>query len=175
MTPTWNDLADRFGATVDSIDDWEAASPCEGWNARDVLTHVIETQRDFLTGQGCDLGERLDFANPAGAWHGHDERIRGLLADPAVAEREYDGHFGRTTIGATLTTFYGFDLVAHRWDLARSAGREVRFDDAELALLEASIDGFGEHLYADGICRPALPVDGDADRQTHVLARLGRR
>ena len=34
-----------------------------------------------------------------------------------LPRREYDGFFGRTTIGATLDNFYGFDLVVHGWDL----------------------------------------------------------
>lgn len=167
--------ADRFGDAVAGMQDWAAASPCEGWTAADVVNHVVGTQRDFLTAQGVDLGPAPDgSADPAHAWRAHDERVRALLADPAVAGRTYDGFFGPTTVGATLATFYGFDLVAHRWDLGRAADREERFDDGELDLLERSVAGFGEHLYAEGICRPALAPPADADRQTRVLALLGR-
>ena len=62
--------------------------------------------------------------DPAQAWHAHDRHLRELLADPAVADLEYDGVFGRSTIGAAITTFYGFDLIVHRWDLAQSAGHD---------------------------------------------------
>ncbi|HET7802317.1 MAG TPA: TIGR03086 family metal-binding protein [Humibacillus xanthopallidus] len=171
-------LADRFGAVVDRLDDadWERDSPCEGWSARDVLHHVVSTQRDFLAKHGFDAGADADAeADPRGAWHAHDERLRDLLTDPAVAAHEYDGVFGRTTVGASIVTFYGFDLVVHRWDIAAAAGLDERFDDRELDMIESSADGFGEHLYDDGVCKPAVSSAADADRQARILARLGRR
>ena len=175
-------LADRFGCVVDRLDDadWGRASPCEGWTARDVLHHVISTQRDFLAQHGIDASTPTDVStdistDPDGAWRGHDDQVRALLADPAVASLEYDGVFGRTTVGASLVTFYGFDLVVHRWDIAAAAGLDERLDDSELDMIESSADGFGEHLYDDGVCKPAVTTPAGADRQTRVLARLGRR
>ncbi|TQM57374.1 TIGR03086 family metal-binding protein [Humibacillus xanthopallidus] len=171
-------LADRFGAVVDRLADadWERDSPCESWTARDVLHHVVSTQRDFLAQHGFDasIGTEVE-ADPRAAWHAHDERLRVLLADPAVAAHEYDGVFGRTTVGASIVTFYGFDLVVHRWDIAAAAGLDERFDDRELDMIESSADGFGEHLYDDGVCKPAVSTPADADRQVRILARLGRR
>jgi hypothetical protein len=66
-------------------------------------------------------------------------------------------------------------MVVHRWDVARATGGDEALTDAELDRTEAGADSFGEALHMDGICAPALPVDADADRQTSVLARLGRR
>src|SRR3954452_1820700 len=123
-------LADRFGAVVDRLDeaDWGRDSPCEGWSARDVLHHVVSTQRDFLARHGVDASTGRDAEwDPRAAWHAHDERLRSLLAAPTVASHEYDGVFGRTTVGATMVTFYGFDLVVHRWDIATAAGLDERF------------------------------------------------
>ena len=171
-------LADRFGEVVDRLDDadWGRSSPCEGWSAGDVLHHVISTQRDFLAQRGVDAATATDvLTDPRGAWHGHDDRVRTLLADPDVALREYDGVFGRTTVGASLVRFYGFDLVVHRWDIATAAGLDERLDDSELSMIESAADGFGGHLYDDGICKPAVPAPVGADRQSRVLARLGRR
>lgn len=167
--------SESFDAVVGGIVDWDAASPCDGWTARDVLEHVVGTQREFLAGQGLELGAQPDLADPLTAWRSHDARVRALLADPAVADREFQGFFGPATIGATLVRFYGFDLIVHRWDLAASAGRDERFTDAELDTLELAMAGFGENLYGDGICKPALEVPEGAGCQTSVLARLGRR
>jgi hypothetical protein len=66
-------------------------------------------------------------------------------------------------------------VLVHRWDIARAAGRDERFTEAELDVIDASAQGFGSGLYQEGICRPALDVSGGTDRQTRVLARLGRR
>lgn len=183
---TYARLADALGAVVDRVptDRWDSPSPCEGWSARDVLAHVVTSQRQFLAERGIDAStsHHLDVDDPAGsstdaraAWHAHDERMRELLADPAVAGLEYDGVLGRTTVGRTIVAFHGFDLVVHRWDLATAAGLDERLSADELDTLERSADGFGDHLYDDGVCAPALPVPEGADRQERLLARLGRR
>jgi uncharacterized protein (TIGR03086 family) len=154
---------------------WTHPSPCTDWSARDVLQHMIETQRSFLVERGLDLGEVPDVAaDPVAAWRDHAKRVAEAIADDAVADSEYDGFFGRTTVGATLAQFYVWDMVVHRWDIARASGVDAGLTDAELDQIESGADSFGEALYMDGICRPGAPVPADADRETRVLARLGR-
>ena len=166
--------ADTFTALLATPDaDWGAASPCEGWSAADVVDHVVDTQRSFLAQRHADLGER-PTGTPPQVWGAHDDAVRRLLADDAFAATTYDGFFGPTTVGETLTRFYGFDLLVHQWDLARAFGRDVVWDEEQMDRIEQALDGFGEHLYADGICRPALDVGDDAPRQTRLLARMGR-
>ena len=170
------ELADGFSSAVAVVPDdgWDAPSPCEGWTARDVVSHVIETQRSFLTGHGVDLGAAPDPTAPAEAWDRHRSSVAAALADPAVAGRSYDGHFGPTTVGDTMVRFYGFDLTAHRWDVAAAAGFDWRFSDEDLDFLDTGADGFGPALYAEGICKPGVEAGDDADRQARVLAKLGR-
>ncbi|TFV61299.1 TIGR03086 family protein [Geodermatophilus sp. DF01-2] len=154
---------------------WTNPSPCEGWSAADVIGHMIETQREFLTTHGVDLGEAPDVAaDPAGAWRRHAKRVADALADDALAATEFDGFFGRTTVGAAIEQFYVWDMLVHRWDLARAVGAADRFTDDELDRIEAAAELDGEALYMEGICEPAVDVPDDADRQTRVLARLGR-
>ncbi len=174
---TYAHLAGPFGAVVDRLSDtdWARPSPCEGWTARDVLDHVVTTQCQFLASHGVDATTSPAVsADPVAAWLAHDERMRELLADPDVAGITYDGVFGTTSVGDSIVTFYGFDLVVHRWDIAAAAGLDERFGDDELDLVETSAEGFGEHLYDEGVCRPALRPRVGADRQERILARLGR-
>lgn len=178
MTPhleQYERMADPFGRVVAGITDWGAASPCAGWTARDVLAHVVDTQRDFL-GKHTDLGPAPDLTgDPAAGWRAHDDQVRALLGDPALAATEFEGHFGPATVGDTLIRFYGFDLLVHRWDLARSAGADERLSGHELGVIEAAVEGFGESLYSPGICERPVEVREDADRQARTLALLGRR
>ncbi|NEK84426.1 TIGR03086 family protein [Blastococcus saxobsidens] len=154
---------------------WAAPSPCEGWTAADVVGHLLQTQRDFLTTHGVDLGTAPDVAaDPAAAWRAHAQRVAAALADDAVPAREFDGFFGPTTVGAAFEQFYVWDMVVHRWDVARAVGADPGLTDAELDRIEAGADSFGPALHMDGICRPAVEVPADADRQTRALARLGR-
>ncbi|WP_028280873.1 maleylpyruvate isomerase family mycothiol-dependent enzyme [Arthrobacter sp. H5] len=158
-----------------AVGDWSASSTCEDWTVRGVLDHLIDTQRDFLAQHALDIGPRPQTSeDPLSAWTTHSSKVQGLLDTPKVESAPFDGFFGPTTVGATLATFYGFDLVVHRWDIARSIGLDNHFSEGELDLIEVSLDGFGEHLYMEGICKPALPVPDDADRETRLLARMGR-
>ncbi|CAM3680090.1 TIGR03086 family metal-binding protein [Occultella aeris] len=156
-------------------DGWSASSPCEGWSARDVVRHLIETQREFLTGQELHLGPAPDVdADPAAAWRVHSARVSALLADPAISAQGFDGFFGPTTIGATFERFYVWDMVVHRWDIARATGGDEALTEYELDMIEAGADSFGPTLYMDGICGQAVDPPDGADRQTRLLARLGR-
>ncbi|MGY1707334.1 TIGR03086 family metal-binding protein [Geodermatophilus sp. SYSU D00697] len=170
--------ADRpLTALLDAVphEAWTAPSPCQGWSARDVVRHMVETQRDFLTGRGVDLGEQPDVdADPAAAWREHARRVAAAIADDAVAGAGFDGFSGPTTVGATLERFYVWDMLVHRWDVARATGVEAGFTDEELDRIEQGAEGFGDALYTEGICAPAVEAPADADRATRVLARLGR-
>jgi uncharacterized protein (TIGR03086 family) len=164
-------------AVLDAVptDAWDRPSTCEGWTVREVVRHLVQTQRDFLTERGLDLGEEPDVdADPAAAWRAHATRVTAAVSDEAVSEQAYDGFFGPTTVGATLERFYVWDMVVHRWDVARSVGADPALTDAELDRVESGADAFGDALYMEGICRPGVQPSADAGREARVLARLGR-
>jgi len=158
------------------VDRWDRPSPCEEWVARDVVRHLIQTQRDFLSGRGIDLGPAPDTdSDPAAAWRAHARRVGDLLARPEVAMAGYDGYFGPTTVGDTVGQFYVPDMVVHRWDIASAVDADPTLTDDELDRMEASIDSWGEAMYTAGICKPAVEPPADASRQTVLLARMGRQ
>jgi uncharacterized protein (TIGR03086 family) len=167
------EAADRFSATVDATTDWSAPSPCEGWSAADVVDHVVDSEREYLARMDVALGARPS-GSPDSVWAEHLAAVRNVVT-PELRDREYDGFFGRTTIGATLDHFYGFDLVVHGWDLGSANGRPTTFTDAEMDVMDAAFEGFGEHAYDDGVFRRALEPPANADRQARLLARTGRR
>ncbi|WP_369254728.1 TIGR03086 family metal-binding protein [Geodermatophilus amargosae] len=185
MTATGTPIATDYAAVLEPLlavadavpaDGWDAATPCEDWSARDVVTHLVDTQREFLTGRGTDLGPAPDVAaDPAAALRAHAGRVLAAVSDPAVADEPYDGFSGPTTVGETLAQFYVWDMVVHRWDLARGTGQDAGLTDAEIERVESGAGTWGDALYADGICRPAVEVPGDAGREARVLALLGRR
>ena len=167
--------ADVFAAILDSSDQqWDAPTPCEEWTVRDVVAHAIDSERDFLTRHGFDPGQPGELADPSTAWRDHAKVVAEILGQPGVAEREYDGYFGRTTIAATMADFYGWDLVIHGSDVARATGQSWSIGDEEAAVLHATADGWGDALHSEGVCGPAVPVADDASATDRLLARLGR-
>ena len=157
-----------------SAHDWARPSPCEGWTASDVVAHLIDTQRDFLTQHDLDRGPASAGGDPGLRWTDHTTYVAGLLDDPQIAERTYDGFFGPTTIGDTMAQFYGWDMLCHRYDLGAAMGRDPELTDGELDEIEAALPMFGEALRAPGICGPEVTVASDAPRLVQVMARLGR-
>lgn len=156
-------------------DRWDAASPCEGWTARDVVSHVIDTQRDLMERMGFDTPD-LTGLEPIAAWDRIRAAMSAAMADPGKVGHEYDGWFGPTTFGRTVDDFYSFDLVIHRWDVARAAGlgEHQRIDDDLIDWLRSRADGFGDALRMPGICADAVPVPDEASAQDRLLAWLGR-
>ncbi|GAB2617385.1 maleylpyruvate isomerase family mycothiol-dependent enzyme [Pseudactinotalea suaedae] len=167
-------LADRITSLLHATDSrsLHRPSPCEGWDGADVVEHMITTQRDFL-GRHTTMPE-LTATEPIERWQQHVAQVGALLAD-GIGETHLEGYFGPTTLGATLARFYGFDMVVHRWDIGAAIGVDVVWDQDELAQTETSIDGFGDHLYADGICAEPIEPGPGATRQQRLLARMGRR
>ena len=167
-------LADRITSLLHSTDirSLHRPSPCEGWDGAAVLEHLITTQRDFL-GKHTTMPE-LGATDPLERWREHISQVAALLAD-GVGELEFDGYFGPTTVGATLARFYGFDMVVHRWDIGAAIGVAVVWDEDELDQVETSIAGFGDHLYAEGICTAPVEAGSGASRQQQLLALMGRR
>ena len=166
-----------FSEVVASVpaDAWDAPSPCTEWSTRDVLGHVMNTERGWLAERGFELGEAPDLgSDPAAGWRRHVDEVSPIIHDADAMGAEYESPFGKSTVGAVFERFFVFDLVAHRWDLATGAGLGTTFTDDELETIEAGIEFFGPHLHADGVCGPAVPVADDADRQTRLLGELGR-
>lgn len=165
-------LAESVGEL--SAAQWAAESACPGWSRADVVGHLIDTQRDYLAAHGLSAGPRPDLADPAAAWASHRDAVADLLLDPDVAGQRFDGWFGPTTVGRTLNEFYGFDMLVHGWDVLKGTGPGRVFSDAEMDEIEAAVAAFGDQLYEEGICEGPLDAPADADRQTRLLALLGR-
>lgn len=155
---------------------WSNPSPCEGWSAADVLEHLIDTERTFILTHGGDMPELPPKVSdgPALAWRTHAEAVARALIDPRVGEKPQDTPFGTSTVGEVFDDFYGFDLIVHRWDIARAAGMDARLTEAELETIDAAAEGWGDQLYGDGICKEPIDVPADTSREVRVLARFGR-
>ena len=77
---TFSGRADDFAAILDRADpQWDAPTPCEGWTVRDVVGHVIDTERDFLERHDLDAGPGPDLDDPVGAWRTHAAHVADVL------------------------------------------------------------------------------------------------
>lgn len=171
-------VADTIAAVPSSA--WSDPSPCEGWTARDVVRHLVETQGMFagMVGRELEPGPSVDD-DPAGAWAAGSGQTQTALDDPDLAAVEFDGVTGRSSFAAATDRFLSLDLVAHRWDLATAAGLDSAIPPVDLDLMEEAVrlmsEQPGEMMRQGGAFGPELDPPADADRQTTLLAFLGRK
>lgn len=171
-------LAEAFGATIAAVpaDRWESPSPCVKWTARDVVRHLVDVQSTFLRLVGRELGEVPSVDDdPAAAWRAASAVMQAELDDPVRAAAEFSGYVGRSTLAEAVDRFVCFDLVIHRWDLARAVGLDVRLPPAEVPRLQTVAEDFGVAIRDHGVCGAALTPPAGADEQTRLLAYLGRQ
>jgi uncharacterized protein (TIGR03086 family) len=171
-------LSDAFAARIAAVpaDRWEAWSPCEGWTARDVVRHVVDSQARLLRLVGRETGPVPDVADdPAGAWEAARAAVQADLDDPVRASVEYEGRFGRSTFEQAIDRFANWDLVVHGWDLARATGQDERLDPDDVRRVLASANALTDAMRGPDTFGPPVEVPPEADEQARMLGLLGRR
>ena len=150
----------------------DAPTPCDRWDVRDLLNHMLETQHYFVGSARGDENASPPSGDPAGDVLGDNPteafatvRNRALRAfgDPAHADK----------VGPMLPIAMA-DTLVHGWDVARATGQDTRMPDglAEAAL--AAIDGKLTDEQRGASFAPALHVPDDASAQDRLLAYTGR-
>ena len=173
-------IAAAFTATVEAVDPgaWARPAPPEGWDARDVVRHLVEWFPAFLDGAaGITLraGPSVDD-DPVGAWRTQTDAVQALLDDPDTADREHDlPHIGRMSLAQATDMIYTSDVFLHRWDLARATGQDETLDPEKCAAMLERMLPMDEALRQSGHYGPRVHVPDDADVQTKLLAFIGRR
>jgi uncharacterized protein (TIGR03086 family) len=177
-------IADRYRELADAFQDkvvrvaperWTAPSPCEGWDARDVVRHVVDVHGMMLGPLDRQLSPAPSVDEDVGAaFAAARADVEAVLDDPAAAGTEYDGALGRTRVDQTIDRFLGFDLVVHGWDLARATGQDETIAPGRVAETWAMAEGLGDNIRRAGVCGPAVAVPEDAPLQDRLLGLLGR-
>jgi len=182
-----SDISERYArnarAFLDTVaavrpDAWSSPTPCEDWTAADLVQHVVDSQGMFLGFVGKEVGELPSVVDdPVGAVTGAVAVVQAGLDDPVDATRTFTGLMGEQTFEQAVDRFLSFDLVVHRWDLARASGQDATIDEAELDRLDAALAEFGDmpEMRGPGGFGPAIDAPEGASRQDRVLAFLGRR
>lgn len=183
--------ADGFQARIATVpaDRWQSPSPCPGWNARDVVAHVInEARRILATVQGvepeplygigvADMGtlpQMSDRADPAAAWDQISRGITTAIDDPACRRAQLPTPVGPQPF-ADIVEALPEDVLIHTWDLARATGGDERLDPELVAHVYAHLKPMDEALRQPWAFGPKVPTPPGADLQTMFLCFVGRQ
>ena len=175
--------ADVFGARVHAVkrDQWALSTPCEDWNVRDLVNHLVYEDRwtaPILAGKTIEeIGDRFEGDllgdDPGAAWEDAVAEARAAVAEPHALERTGHRSFGDSPAELYVHQLFADHLI-HAWDLARAIGADERLDaDLVRACAAWFADQEEDYRSAGAIGdRPAIP--DDADEQTRLLAAFGR-
>jgi uncharacterized protein (TIGR03086 family) len=154
----------RFGEAVEAArGNWDRRSPCEAWDARGVLEHVIGFH-DVLVLRPAGLKPHPPREDPHARWQLTYTALTAAFDSGAVARLQ-----ARALI-PNLTR----DVLVHTWDLARAVGADDRLDPAWCELCYAGLPADPRALAASGMFSAPVPVGDESDAQARLLARLGR-
>lgn len=171
-------LADQFGARVDATPDdgWDNPTPCEGWRARDVVTHVTDTQRHFswlLAGNEGDAPP-ASSDDPKALWRESYAGFKEALARPGALDEPVPTPVGELPMGTFLGRILSSDVLVHTWDLARPVGGDEALDADAVSRAYAGLKPMDAMIRQPGVFGPKVESPADADEQEEFLNFLGR-
>jgi uncharacterized protein (TIGR03086 family) len=165
--------------------DLDRPTPCAGWDLRQLLAHMIGQNYGFAeaaagNGQKLDVfADRPVHDDPAGEYAASAERAIEAFGQPGVLARDLyvaAVRGGASLPGSAVIGFHLVDYVVHGWDVAKTIGVPVRYDDDVLRVALGVAQAVpGEARSADERTPFAPMVDTtSADLLDQVVANLGR-
>ena len=170
-------IAAGFTERVEAVpeDRWTSPSPCDEWDARGVVRHVVWAHGMFLEMVGRPLGDGPSVDDdPAAAWAAARDQVQADLDDPERAEAPHEGFFGPSTFEASVDRILAGDVLIHTWDLARATGLDERLLADEVAKGMAAFESMGDTVRTAGVFGPAVDPPEGADDQARLLCFTGR-
>ena len=177
-------VTEYAGSKVERIPDgvWGDRTPCSEWDLRDLVHHMVYGSvwvAPLVEGMTiAEVGDRFE-----GDLLGEDPRAAWRTASiEACVAFEADGALDRTvdlSSGPTPAREYAeervLDLLCHGWDVARAIAVDDRMPDDLVEVGFAVLGPREAGWRRSGALGPVVPIPENADRQTELLAHLGRR
>jgi uncharacterized protein (TIGR03086 family) len=167
-------LADQFGARVEAAADdaWDAQSPCEEWKARDVLDHVLGSQRAVV--KAVTGTEPAASGDPKAQWRETYAAFKDAVQQPGALEKTMPGPMGEMPVEQMVGRFLATDVLVHTWDLARAVGGDERIDADACAQSHKGLLPMDAMLRGRGVFGDKVEPAPDADEQEQFLNFVGR-
>jgi uncharacterized protein (TIGR03086 family) len=160
--------------TLDKVagatDDLDARTPCDEWDVRQLMNHMLDTQNYVL---GTARGEQASRPSPqppellgddpVAAFEGKRDAMLRAFGDKGVIEKT----------GFSLGIAFG-DQLLHGWDLAKATGQDATMPDGLPDAAYEMIHGRFTDEQRKGIFKPEIAVGPTASAQDKLLAYTGR-
>jgi uncharacterized protein (TIGR03086 family) len=148
----------------------DARTPCDQWDVRTLLNHMLDTQNYFLgSAKGADVSppapnppELLGDDPRADFERGRSDMLR-TYGEPGVIEKT----------GPSLGIAFS-DQLLHGWDLATATGQDPTMPKGLPDAAFEMIHGRFTDDQRKGIFKPEVEIPADASAQDKLLAYTGR-
>lgn len=174
---------ERTALTVGAIapDQWPLPTPCEGWDVRYLLNHVIAGNlwaHELVGGRTIEeVGGRLDGdrigEDASAAYAASAQLARDAFSAPGAMEAPCAVSYGPVP-GSVYCGHRLIDVLVHGWDLAKATGQDASLPEDLCRTCLEVIEPQKDALLATGAFGSPVPVDA-GDPQTELLSTLGRR
>jgi uncharacterized protein (TIGR03086 family) len=164
-------------------DQWALPTPCEHWDVRALVVHMVEgcrMARALLDGASAEESRRAFGVahDDVGAELGiafADER--DAFARPASFDMIVHHPAAGDIPGVRLYEFRTGDYLLHSWDLARATGSDERLPDDLVASVWTALQPMVPFIGQIGVfgTGPSGTVTDDAPLQERLLDLTGRR
>lgn len=175
-------LAEWTGRVSQVRDDqWKAPTPCEDWDVRTLVNHVVYEDRWalplFAGATIAEVGDRFEGDvlgdDPAGNAREAADESAGELAAPGAADRTVHLSYGDTPISEYVNQLVAEHIV-HGWDLAKAIGAGTSMDPQTVRACAEWFAG-QEEMYRDaGMIASRTEAGADAGDLERLVAAFGR-
>jgi uncharacterized protein (TIGR03086 family) len=190
MTATATDIASLHRNALDAtrnyvvgIGDqhWELATPCDGWNVRDLLNHIVAGNlwaAELGSGRTIAyVGSTLDGdvlgTNPVAAYDLSSESAASVFERPGALEAPCAVSYGPVP-GSVYAGHRFLDVLIHGWDLASATGQPTDLDPRLVDACWEVVRPQLSLLQASGAFGVDSTAHTDTNPQSSLLAALGR-
>lgn len=165
-----------------AVDDLGAPTPCEGYDVRGLLNHLLYWG-PWLVAAGRHEDPPSPGAGEAGAdlvtagWAAALEKQTETLVEVFETPAAWTGTTKLGTAELPAAVIGGMvlgEFVLHGWDLARASGRSLHCAPAAAGAVLESARAMGEQARAMGVYGPEVPVPADAAVVDRALGAAGR-
>lgn len=153
---------------------YEDPTPCDEWNVRDLLGHMIGVVAGLGAAASGTPAAPFELADdPVAQFDSAAAATLAAWRQPGVLDREVDAGPGPMP-GRALASINLLDTATHVWDVATATGQPAELPEGvALAALEASQMIVSDEL-RPGRFAPAQDAPSDASTTQQLVAFLGR-
>lgn len=175
------DSTRRFVAAV-SDEQWTSPTPCEGWDVRTLVNHVVSGNywaAELGRGRTIEeVGDRLDGDvlgdDPLKAYDDSAAQADAAFSAPGALDAPCAVSYGPVP-GSIYAGHRFIDVLIHGWDVATATGQDSRLDPALVEACAEVVAPQAELLKGSGMFGAEVDLSAGADAQEQLLAQLGRR